>query len=121
MQNSKQITEALVAIIISQLAKPDELPDEEEVREIKMEIASDKQEQLKEKQTAIDDQLDPDALRAVTVTHEKGALSWLQVLPLKEQEFCLNEGEFRDALLLNLLMTYYLSAHVVRSSLSTMQ
>ena len=31
---------------------------------------------------------------------EKGASSWLQVLPIKDQGFCLNKGEFRDALLL---------------------
>ena len=48
----------------------------------------------------MDDQLDPDTLRAVTMAREKGASSWLQVLPLKEQGFCLNKGEFRDALML---------------------
>ena len=99
-KNSKRITAPLVTIIISQLATPNELLDEDEVREIKREVASNKQEQLREKQSAIDDQLDSDTLRAVTMAREKGASSWLQVLRIKVQGFCLNKGEFRDALLL---------------------
>ena len=70
------------------------------LREIKKVIASDKQEQLRERQAAVDGQLDPSTLRAVTMAREKGASSWLQVLPLKEQRFCLNKREFRDALML---------------------
>ena len=65
------------------MVEQNELPDEEEVKEIKRVIASDKQEQLRERQAAVDDQLDPDTLRAVTMAREKGASSWLQVLPLK--------------------------------------
>ena len=121
-KNCKQITAPLVTIIISQLAKPNELPDEDEVREIKREIASNRQEQLREKQSAIDDQLDPDTLRAVTMARKKHTSPWLQVLPIKEQGFCLNKGKFRDALLLRYNKTINdPSAHVARSSLLTMQ
>ena len=99
-KNSKRITAPLITIVVSQLATPNELPDKGEVREIKRETASNKQEQLREKQSAIDDQLDPDTLRAVTMVRERGASSWLQVLPIKDQGFCLNKREFRDAPLL---------------------
>ena len=48
-KNSKRITAPLATIIISQLVEQNELPDEEEVKEIKRVIASDKQEQLRER------------------------------------------------------------------------
>ena len=46
----------------------------------------------------MDSQLDPHIKRAVHQNREKGASSWLTVLPLKDQGFTLNKEEFRDAL-----------------------
>ena len=36
--------------------------------------------------------------RMMDLRGEKGSSSWLSVLPLKDQGFNLNKGEFRDAL-----------------------
>ena len=46
----------------------------------------------------IDEKQDQVTRRAVSLAREKGSSSWLQVLPLKEYNFCLNKSEFRDAL-----------------------
>jgi hypothetical protein len=46
----------------------------------------------------IDSCLNQDTLRAVNQARDKGASSWLNVLPLQNQGFALNKGEFRDAL-----------------------
>ena len=36
-------------------------------------------------------------LRAVDLTTQKGASSWLTVLPIRDMNFDLNKSEFRDA------------------------
>ena len=38
--------------------------------------------------------------RTVELAEEKGASSWLNVIPLQEYGFVLNKGEFRDAVAL---------------------
>ena len=42
--------------------------------------------------------LRPPKQRMMDLLGEKGSSSWLSVLPLKDQGFNLNKGEFRDAL-----------------------
>ena len=42
----------------------------------------------------------PQLKRCVDLAKERGASSWLSVLPLSEQGFHLHKGEFRDALCL---------------------
>ena len=44
--------------------------------------------------------LTPELKRCVELAQEKGASSWLSVLPLEEHGFFLHKGEFRDALCL---------------------
>lgn len=46
------------------------------------------------------DQLTPKQKRLCDLAKEKGASSWLSVLPLTDHGFCLHKGEFRDALAL---------------------
>ena len=41
--------------------------------------------------------LQPMTRRTVVQAKEKGASSWLSVIPLEEHGFILNKGEFRDA------------------------
>ena len=45
----------------------------------------------------IENGLQPMTRRAVVQAKEKGASSWLSVIPLEEHGFTLNKGEFRDA------------------------
>ena len=42
--------------------------------------------------------LEPNVLRAVQHSKEKGASNWLSAIPLADQGFTLNKGEFRDAI-----------------------
>ena len=44
--------------------------------------------------------LDPDTKRAVTQVIEKGASSWLTILPTKAYGFILTKNKFRDAIYL---------------------
>ena len=46
----------------------------------------------------IEANLDPDTKRAATQAKEKGASSWLTVLPIEEHGFTLTNNEFRDAI-----------------------
>ena len=41
-----------------------------------------------------------DQMFAITLTEEKGASSWLNVLPIQEHGFALHKSDFRDALAL---------------------
>ena len=45
----------------------------------------------------IENGLQPMTRMAVVQAKEKGASSWLSVIPLEEHGFILNKGEFRDA------------------------
>ena len=44
------------------------------------------------------DETEPNLLRTVKQAQDRGASSWLNALPIKEQNFCLNKEEFSDAL-----------------------
>ncbi len=50
------------------------------------------------------DSLTPSLQRAMSLTMEKGASSWLTVLPLEEHHFALHKQAFRDALALRYCM-----------------
>ena len=52
----------------------------------------------KERADAVEQSLPADTKRAYKQAQEKGASSWLSALPLEEQGFVLNKGEFRDAI-----------------------
>ena len=52
----------------------------------------------KEKMESIDSTLSPDLLRLVNQSRDKGASSWLNVMPLTDQGLALNKQEFRDSL-----------------------
>ena len=100
--SSERITAPLVvSIIIFQSEKQHsgkELPDHQQTTEIIQEEKRKKQQTLTQKQVTIDEKLDQVTRRAVSLAREKGSSSWLQVLVLKEYNFCLNKSEFRDAL-----------------------
>ena len=99
--SSKRITAPLVSIIVLQSEKQHsgkKLPDHQQTTEIIQEEKRKKQQTLTQKQVIIDEKLDQVTRRAVSLAREKGSSSWLQVLPLKEYNFCLNKSDFRDAL-----------------------
>ena len=53
---------------------------------------------IKEKLLGFEKELPSDTLRAVNQARDKGASSWLNAIPLKQQDFDLNKEEYRDAL-----------------------
>lgn len=55
---------------------------------------------MKQKSIQIEETLPEDTARLMKQASEKGASSWLNVLPLSEQGFTLSKGEFRDAIAL---------------------
>ena len=68
--------------------------------EIKAKLREQKANQHKKKAKIIRESLPATKQRTMDLINEKGASSWLTVLPLKEHGFNLNKSEFRDALCL---------------------
>ena len=92
---SKAMTAPLVAILIMQ---GNDLPDPDECSEIRSEINAEKKAELDRKSAIIESKLPELTLRSVNQAKEKGASSWLSILPLKDQGLSLHKREFRDAL-----------------------
>ena len=89
------ITAPLVALIVTQ---EESLPDDCNVKQRINSTKQNKEKLLIEKGNKIESQLEPDMRQAVLQAKEKGASSWLTVIPLHEHGFALNKAEFRDAL-----------------------
>ena len=92
---STRVTAPLAAIMVMQ---GNTLPDPEEVKQIRAESKQEKDALLKQKADIIEQMLPDSTKRAVAQAKEKGASTWLSVLPLEGQGFTLNKAEFRDAL-----------------------
>ena len=56
-----------------------------------------KNQYLKEKLDQVKSSISGKPQRAVDLANQKGASSWLTVLPIREMNFDLNKSEFRDA------------------------
>ena len=93
--SSKTITAPLAAIMMMQ---DNHLPESEEVTNLRKGIQQQKSTLLERKANLINELLPKTTQRAVVQAKEHGASNWLSILPLKEQGFNLNKGEFRDAL-----------------------
>ena len=96
-KSSIDISAPLVEVIVSQGT---EIPSKEtikQVRHVRTEIINDLHRQEREK---VIRELDNDMKKVLSQNCEKGASSWLTILPLKEQGFNLTKDEFRDVLAL---------------------
>ena len=80
-------------IIISQENK---LPDAASVNLIRANCEKRNKKLLASKVKHIEDTSTPEINRAIDQVSEKGASSWLNVIPLEENGFNLTKGEFRD-------------------------
>ena len=69
-------------------------------REIKRSISGQKRNLNQERAKALYDILSPEYMRIVELASEKGASSWLTVLPIDSSGFALHKSAFRDALCL---------------------
>ncbi len=66
----------------------------------KAEVRKHKRHQLSSSATHLKPDLPEPLQRAMELSQEKGALSWLTALPIEEIEFALHKGAFRGALAL---------------------
>ena len=93
--SSVTVTAPLVEKIISQSHL---LPDENEIKIAKNKARSDREQATKDKLRDVKANLPNETIRVLDLAAEKGASTWLTVLPLKNMGFDLSKREFRDAL-----------------------
>ena len=84
--NSLTITTPLVALIINQGTS---LPNAANIKEAAKIIIQRKTQQLTNKSSKMEANLDPDTKRVITQAKEKAASNWLTVLPIEEHGFTL--------------------------------
>ena len=94
---STKITKPLVDQICSQSS---ELPDEEQVKEVKSKTITEIKASEKEKCTNIKSKQSPDLQKLLEQHSEPGASSWLGAIPLEAHNFNLTKSEFNDSLCL---------------------
>ena len=97
-QASEKMTSPLVNIILSQDQNKD--VDDSEIDTLKKEIRKGNHQRSVEQANNAYCHLSPQLKRQVDLAKEHGASSWLSVLPLSDQGFHLNKGEFIDVLCL---------------------
>ena len=89
-----RVTQPLVKQIEAQ---PLELPDDDDVRKMQSYNRRENEKHLRERLEEVKSVLPDNTRRAAVLATEKGASSWLTVIPLKDMNFTLNKREFRDA------------------------
>ena len=92
---STAITEPLVEQIVAQTH---ELPDDHAIRTLQQCNRRDKDARLREDLEEVKNALPEQTKRAADLAAEKGASSWLTVIPVKDVDFTLNKREFKDAI-----------------------
>ena len=92
---SRKITAPLVERIQLQLH---ELPDDSEIHVLKKDARKEKNDALNERAESVIKSAPLKMKRMIELASEKGASSWLTVIPMSEMDFTLNKREFRDAL-----------------------
>ena len=93
-ETSIKTTAPLVEKIIAQAY---EIPDDSVIHTLQQNARNEKNEVLQAKRDGIKNSLPPKTRRAMELATEKGASNWLTVIPIKEMDYNLNKGEFRDA------------------------
>ena len=96
---SKQVTQNLTDLILQQ-EQDISLYDREATTQTVKDLKTAKELHLKSKLDEILNTVDAQTERCLLLNNEKGAGSWLTVLPLKDHGYCLNKVEFKDALAL---------------------
>ena len=91
-----KLTSPLVATIATQ--DLDQSVDVFEVMEVKSSIRQSNREYQAQQAETVYGHLSPQLKRRVDLAKEKGASSWLSVLPLDDHGFSLHKGAFKDAI-----------------------
>ena len=92
---STAITGPLVEQIVAQTH---ELPDDHAIRTLQLCNRRDKDARLREDLEEVKNAFPEQTKRASDLAAEKGASSWLTVIPVKDVDFTLNKREFKDAI-----------------------
>ena len=79
-------------------AQTHELPDDHAIRTLQQCNRRDKDARLREDLKEVKNALPEQTKRAADLATEKGASSWLTVIPVKDVDFTLNKKEFKDAI-----------------------
>ena len=79
------------------VAQTHELPDDHAIRTLQQCNRRDKDARLREDLEEVKNALPEQTKRAADLAAEKGASSWLTVIPVKDVDFTLNKREFKDA------------------------
>lgn len=82
---SEKISAPLTALVIAQDSRYD--IDNDKLREIKAEIHADRADQLRDQIDVLKKSMGPSVQRAMELATEKGASTWLSVLPIEEYGF----------------------------------
>ena len=91
---SLQVTAPLVTQIVSQAH---ETQDDALIRSLELTTRRERYVRLEDKLNDLRNSLPENTKRAVDLAVEKGASSWLTVIPVKEMDLNLNKREFKDA------------------------
>ena len=75
-----------------------ELPNDRTVRSLRQKARKENQQRFCDKFEEVKNDLPHRTKRAVDLATEKGASSWLTVLPIKEMDLALNKREIKDAI-----------------------
>jgi len=96
---SQKVTAPLVALILQQsnFYSPE---SKDTQRQAKLDARKTRQQRQTQEAAELHERLPNDMRRAVKVSSEKGASSWLSTVPIAEHGFALHKGAFRDALCL---------------------
>ena len=73
-------------------------PIQSVVRTLQQHAQKTRDDDLRERLTELQNSLPEKIQRALELANEKGASSWLTVIPVKDLDFTLNKREFRDAI-----------------------
>lgn len=95
---SRTVTQPLVNRILQQQTNLGEASHEQAA--LKNAVKTDKQQKLKSQAETLEKTLSPQLQRTAELAKEKGASSWLNVLPIERHGFSLHKSAFRDALCL---------------------
>ena len=101
-QHAFEASVRLISPLVAAIATQDQnrLVDISEVIETKASIRQSNREYQVQQAETVYGHLSPQLKRCVDLAKEKGASSWLSVLPLDDHDFSLHKGAFKDAICL---------------------
>ena len=76
------------------------------LKDVKRKVRMQRKTKLEQEASDVHLKIPQEMKRNMTMVQEKGASSWLMVLPIAEYDFALPKGDFRDALMYPIQLEY---------------